>query len=153
TRAIPDHVLNARTAVSVAEGMPRLLLYVAGMLAALAVSAVCETLKGWNVAFLSGNIAKDIRGHVYRALEHLQLTFYDKKQIGAITSRVTQDTDRIWGFLVDGVPYLVTAVLMLAGTAVFGFWMNAKLTLAVLAPVPVVGLAAAFFWRPMSVMF
>ncbi len=38
------------------------------VLGALAFSALCEAIKGWNVAFLSGNIAKDLRGHVYRAL-------------------------------------------------------------------------------------
>lgn len=153
TRQITDHVLNSRTPVSVAEGMPRLLLYVSGMLLALAVSSVCEAIKGWNIAFLSGNIAKDIRAHVYRALEHLQLTFYDKKQIGSITSRVTQDTDRIWGFLVDGVPYLVTATLMLVGTAIVGLALNWRLTLAILAPAPIVGIAAVFFWKPMSALF
>jgi hypothetical protein len=39
--------------------------------------------------------------------------------VGAITSRVTQDTDRVWGFLVEGVPYLVTNSLLLIGISVF----------------------------------
>jgi ATP-binding cassette subfamily B protein len=153
TRQITDHVLNSKTVQTVESGMPLLVLYVFGMFLSLALSGACEMVKGWNVAFLSGNIAKDIRAHVYRSLEHLQLTFYDKKQIGSITSRVTHDTDRIWGFLVEGVPYLVTALLMLSATALFGLWMNWKLTLAILAPVPVVGLTATFFWKPMSTLF
>lgn len=153
TKQITDRVLNAQRPITVREGMSLLLLYVGGMLAAVAISSVCEMFKGWNVAFLSANVAKDIRSHVYRCLERLQLTFYDKKQIGAITSRVTQDTDRIWGFLVEGIPYLLQAVLMLGGTIVFGLLMNWKLTLAILAPVPVVGIAALFFWKPMSTLF
>jgi ATP-binding cassette subfamily B protein len=153
TRQIADQVLNAKQPVASEQGMFLLLFYVGGMLGALALSALFEVVKGWNVAFLSGNIAKDLRAHVYSALERLQLTFYDKKQIGAITSRVTQDTDRIWGFLVDGVPYLVTATLMLVGTAAVGLMMNWKLALAILAPVPIVGTAAVFFWKPMSILF
>jgi ATP-binding cassette subfamily B protein len=153
TRLIADQLLNKREMPTVAEALPRLFTYVGAMLFALAVSAVCDTIKGWNVAALSGNIARDLRGHVYQALERLQLTFYDKKQVGAIVSRVTQDTDRVWNFLVEGVPYLVAATLMVAGTALFGLTMNAKLTLAILAPVPVVGTVAVFFWRPMSAMF
>lgn len=153
TRFVADRVLDSRRPVTPAEGLPLLLLAVGGMLASLAGSAACEIVKGWNVAFLSANIAKDLRAHVYRCLEHLQLTFYDRKQIGAITSRVTQDTDRIWGFLVEGVPYLVTALLMVLGTAVVGFTMNWRLALAILAPVPLIGLAAIFCWRPMSVLF
>lgn len=152
-RQITDGILNTREPVGLSNGMPRLFLCVGGMFGALVVSALCETVKGWNVAMLSGNIAKDLRGHVYQALERLQLTFYDKKQVGAIVSRVTQDTDRVWNFLVEGVPYLVAASLMVVGTALFGLTMNARLTLAILAPVPLVGTLAVFFWRPMSAMF
>jgi ATP-binding cassette subfamily B protein len=153
TRQITDHILNAKVKLDVAHGFPALLLCVAGMLAAITFAAMCETVKGWNAAFLSGNIAKDIRNHVYHSLQRLQLTFYDKKTIGQITSRVTQDTDRIWGFLVEGVPYLITATLMLVGTSVMGLLAVPKLTLAVLAPVPLVGLLALGFWKPMSTLF
>ncbi len=153
TRTITDQVINPKRALSLEQGYPLLLLCVGAMLVSLAASALFESIKGWNIAYLSGNIAKDLRAHVYQALEHLQLTFYDKRQIGAIHSRVTHDTDRVWGFLVEGVPYLVTACLMVLGTAVYGFTMNWKLTLAILFPVPVVAVAAAFFWKPMSTLF
>lgn len=153
TREITDRVLSPQQGLDMATGMPVLLGFVGLMFAAMAASALCEAVKGWNVAFLSGNIAKDLRAHVYQSLERLQLTFFDKKQIGSITSRVTQDTDRIWGFLVDGVPYFVSASLMVVGVAAYGTWMNWRLTLAILAPVPLVALAGIFFWRPMSRLF
>lgn len=153
TRQITDQVLNPQQELSPAEGTPLILLYVAGMLASLAASALFEMVKGWHVAYLSGHVARDIRAHVYGSLERLQLSFFDRKQIGAITSRVTHDTDRIWGFLVEGVPYLVTALLMVLGTACIGAFMSLRLTLAILAPVPLIGLAAIFFWKPMSTLF
>jgi ATP-binding cassette subfamily B protein len=130
-----------------------LLLYVGGILVSLAISSLCESIKGWNVAFLSGNIAKDLRADIYRALEYLQLSFFDKKQIGQITSRVTQDTDRVWGFLVEGVPYLLTAFLMLTGTTIFGLLRFPLLTLAILAPVPIIAFGGVFMWKPMSILF
>jgi len=87
---------------------------------------------------LAASIAADLRAKLYRAIEYLQLTFFDKKQVGAITSRVTQDTDRVWGFLVDGVPYFVSNGLLLAGIMVFLFRINWQLTLYILAPIPIV---------------
>lgn len=150
---LTDHVLNPKTHLSVERGMPTVLLYVFLMLLSLAASAGFQMIKGCHVAYLSGNIARDLRDHIYRSLEHLQLVFYDKKQIGAITSRVTQDTDRVWGFLVEGVPYLVSATLMLLGTALFGLLTNWKLTLAILSPVPLVAVSGVFFWKPMSTLF
>ena len=101
-------------------------------------------------AFLSGHIAADLRASVYRAIELLQVSYFDKKQVGAITSRVTQDTDRVWGFLVDGLPYLVSNTLLLLGVGTLLFLTNWKLALAVLAPMPLVLLLSGVFWKPIS---
>lgn len=101
-------------------------------------------------AFLSGNIAADLRSSVYRAIEHLQVSYFDKKQVGAITSRVTQDTDRVWGFLVDGLPYLVSNTLLLIGVGTLLFYTNWKLALCILAPMPLVLILSGVFWKPIS---
>ena len=153
TRDITDGVLAPAHQVAFALAWPRLLWYVLGLLGANILAALCQWGKGYNVAYLSGNIAKDLRADTYRALEHLQLSFFDKKQVGAITSRVTQDTDRVWGFLVDGVPYLLTGTVTLVGALAFGLLLSWKLSLAILIPVPIVALGGARLWKPMSVLF
>jgi len=73
--------------------------------------------------------------------------------VGAIASRVTQDTDRVWGFLVDGLPFAVSNGLLIAGIVVFLFLTNATLALCVLAPLPVVVVISAIWWKPISQMF
>ena len=153
SKQIIDRVFDAKLAAPVAQRSSLLLLYVGGIVLSLLASSVIDVLKGWNVAYLGGNIAKDLRASIYRALEFLQLGFYDKKQIGAITSRVTQDTDRVWGFLVEGLPYMATAILTLSGTAIFGFIVAPKLTAAILVPVPIVAIGGVVMWKPMSVLF
>jgi len=105
------------------------------------------------VASLSGHIAADIRSTVYRAIEFLQLTFFDKKQVGAISSRVTSDTDRVWGFLVEGVPYFLLNGLMFVGVGAFLFWTNPLLASAILAPIPIIVGIGVRFWKPMAQMF
>ena len=122
-------------------------------LATLAVNSAVQIMNGRLIAFLAGSIAADLRSSLYRAIEFLQLSYFDKKQVGAITSRVTQDTDRVWGFLVDGLPYLVTNVLLLIGLAGFMLTINVKLTLFILAPLPVVFLLSGIFWKPVSQMY
>ncbi|MCW3100452.1 MAG: Lipid export ATP-binding/permease protein MsbA, partial [Chthonomonadaceae bacterium] len=122
-------------------------------LVTLAINSAVQIMNGRLIAFLAGSIAADLRSSLYRAIEFLQLSYFDKKQIGAITSRVTQDTDRVWGFLVDGLPYLVTNVLLLIGLAIFMLTINVKLTLYILAPLPVVFLLSGLFWKPVSQMY
>lgn len=119
----------------------------------LVLAAVLLVWHGRIVAFLAGSITADLRSAVYRAIEFLQLTFFDKKQVGAITSRVTNDTDRVWGFLVDGLPYLATNGLLVLGIIIFLFTVDAVLALAILAPIPLVGMVSMWYWRPMSQMF
>jgi ATP-binding cassette subfamily B protein len=126
---------------------------VALWLVVLIANSIIQVLSGQLIAFLAGYIAADLRAAVYRAIEFLQLTFFDKKQVGAISSRVTSDTDRVWGFLVEGVPYLLLNGLTLIGVVGFLFWTNWILAASILAPVPVVILIGAIFWKPMSQMF
>ncbi len=116
-------------------------------------SSIMQIINGRNIAYLGGHIAADLRAAVYRAIEFLQLTFFDKKQVGAIASRVTSDTDRVWGFLVEGVPFLLTNGILLVGIGVLLFVTNPLLATLVLLPVPVLLGIGAFFWKPMSQMF
>ena len=122
-------------------------------LATLVVRTGADIKSGWLISYLAGHIAADLRAGLYRAIEFLQLTYFDKKQVGAIASRVTQDTDRVWGFLVEGVPFFLTNALQLVGVAVFLFNTNWKLTLCILAPIPVVVAISGIFWKPVSQLY
>ncbi|MCE9558238.1 MAG: ABC transporter ATP-binding protein/permease [Armatimonadetes bacterium] len=104
-------------------------------------------------AWLSGNVAADLRSTVYRAIEFLQLTFFDKKQVGAIASRVTSDTDRVWGFLVEGVPYFLLNGLTLIGVVGVLIFINPLMAAVILAPVPIVTFIGVAFWKGQSQLF
>jgi ATP-binding cassette, subfamily B, bacterial len=125
----------------------------AAWLGVLAANMVAQILVGRLVSYLAASIAADLRSRLYRAIEFLQLTFFDKKQVGAITSRVTQDTDRVWGFLVDGVPYLVSNALLLVGIMFFLFRIHPGLTLCILSPIPVIVAISGMAWKPVSNLY
>ena len=145
--ALIDGVLTRHRDVSL------LWILMAVWLGTLAGNVGIQIASGKLVAFLAGRVASDLRASLYRAIEFLQISYFEKKQVGAITSRVTQDTDRVWGFLVEGVPYLVTNVLLLFGILGFLFYINWLLTLCIMAPIPIVLLISALFWKSMSQMF
>lgn len=152
-RGITDGVLTHQPKLSVAVGAPKLVFYIGTMVAAMLLGTFLQFVKSFNGASLAANIAKDLRGQTYAALEKLQLGFFDKKQIGQIISRVTQDTERIWGFLADGVPYLLVGSLTLVAGLVSGILLSWKLALAILVPVPFVALVASLVWKPMAARY
>ena len=119
------------------------------LVCAVGLQIVSARLTTW----LAGHIATDLRAHVYHAVERLQLGFFDKKQVGQITSRITQDTDRVWGFLAEGLPFLVTNALLVVGVLGLLFCLNWKLALAVMSPIPLVVFVGAFFWKRMETLF
>jgi ABC-type multidrug transport system fused ATPase/permease subunit len=111
------------------------------------MNSCLQIVSGRLTVFLASNIAADIRASVYRAIEFLKLTYFERKQVGAITSRVTQDTDRVWGFLVEGLPSSCPNFLLLTGIIVFLFIVNWKLALCVMLPIPIVIAVSGFSWQ------
>lgn len=142
-----DGVLNSH------RNLPHLYVLMGVWLGVIVSVVLLQIANGRLIAYLAGSIAGDLRAQLYRAIEYLQVSYFDKKQVGAIASRVTQDTDRVWGFLVDGLPYLVTNTLMVVGITAFLITVNLRLTLAIISPVPVVLLIGMVFWKPMSTLF
>lgn len=136
-----------------ARNLPLLSQLIGIWVAVLCIAAWVNVARDRLVAFLAGHIAADLRAAVYRAIEFLQLAYFDKKQVGAIASRVTSDTDRVWGFLVEGVPYFLLNGLMLFGVAGFLFVSHPLLAAAILAPIPIIVGIGVKFWKPMAQMF
>jgi ATP-binding cassette subfamily B protein len=142
-----DRVLEPREDLML---LPQLIgLWVLALLFAVVVQIVSAQL----TTYLAGHIATDLRAGVYRAVEFLQLQFFDKKQVGQITSRITQDTDRVWGFLAEGLPFLLSNALLVIGVMGLLLWTNWKLALAVMSPIPIVVFIGIFYWNQMTTLF
>lgn len=119
----------------------------------LICGATLQVVNGRIMTYLGTHISADLRAATYRAIEFLGLTYFDRKPVGAIASRVTQDTDRIWGFLVDGLPFLVINSLMLIGVLIFLFSTNWILACCIVMPFPLVAAISIKVWKPISNMF
>ncbi|HZT41342.1 MAG TPA: ABC transporter ATP-binding protein [Chthonomonadaceae bacterium] len=145
--SLVDGVLTAHRHIGLLFGLMGL------WLATLVVRTGADVKSGWLISYLAGHIAADLRAGLYRAIEFLPLTFFDKKQVGAIASRVNQDTDRVWAFLVEGIPFFLTNALQLVGVSVFLFRTSWQLTLCILAPIPVVVAISGIFWKPVSQLY
>lgn len=121
--------------------------------AVVALAAGMQIMNGRMMTWLGSNIARDLRVVTYRAIEFLQLEYFDKKAVGAIASRVTQDTDRVWFFLSEGMPYFIVNGLMIVTVGIVLFMTNWLLALAILIPIPMVVLISVSLWKPISNLF
>lgn len=110
---------------------------------------IIQMARGRNVAFLSRNVAVDIRERLFRKLQQLSLSFYDKRNVGSIMSRMTNDTGALYDVLVDGIPITVNNIALLIGIPTAMMIMNWKIAIWVIVPIPFVLYAVNRFRKNM----
>ena len=86
---------------------------------------------GWGVV-------ADLRKFLYDHLQRLSLRFYEDKQTGQLMSRVINDTDLFEALIAHAVPDVAVNLLTLISVSVVLFFLNWRLALLCLAPIPLV---------------
>lgn len=81
---------------------------------------------------------------VFTALQTMSLSYFSKNPTGRLVHHVNNDAAKVRQFFIDGVPNLVINSLNFIGLTVLLFGMNAKLTLIVFIPVPIIVLIFRF---------
>lgn len=155
TRHIVDGVLVPKegNTDSMSERLTLLGLLVLAMVGIRVLNWGLEWTHGWTVSWLGARMTADIRNRLYQQLELLSLQFYDRRQVGAVMSRVTRDAGRLQEFLVEGLPYLIINALMLIGILGILFRMHWLLALLILVPVPFMMGWGVIFWKRMRLYF
>ncbi|MFI5387760.1 MAG: ABC transporter ATP-binding protein [Fimbriimonadales bacterium] len=113
------------------------------------VSGTVQIARGRNVAFLSAKITVAIRQSLFNKLQLLSLSFYDRRNVGSIMSRMTNDTSSLYDVLVDGIPVILNQGALLIFIPAAMLLMNWQVAVWVLIPVPVVMFCVYKFRRRM----
>ncbi len=148
TRPLMDEVLVPKHGSRSMESRMWILGWlVLGLLAARILGEATTILRGRVLAWLGSRISHDLRFQLFRHLQVLSLRFFDKRQTGAIMTRVMHDTQSLQGALLDVIPYFVIHILTFVGICVVLFAMNWRLALLVLIPAPIVAVLSRVFWK------
>ena len=95
----------------------------------------------------------DLRVDLFRHVERLPMSFFDRTPAGRLVSRMTTDIDAINEMFSAGSLTLFMDVLTLGGIISIMFWFNARLALWSLCAVPPLLLIINFFRVRMRVVF
>ena len=125
-------------ALSVAVGM---------LLAIMVTSTIFSIFQQRLGAWLTFRIAANIRAHVYQHLHNLSIRFFDKRTTGTVISHVTEDSERLQDFMLEGLSFLSVQLFMFFGIGGMLFLMNWKLACFILIPIPIIVLGAGWFWK------
>ncbi|MCE5198812.1 MAG: ABC transporter ATP-binding protein [Armatimonadota bacterium] len=119
------------------------LIYLAVWIISWAVAIYQGRLSAW----LGSRLTLDIRVQLYQTLQRLSLNYFDKRQIGSIMSRITQDTGALNNFMNQTLQFYVVSTLCILGSCAMMFAMSWKLALWVVAPSPIVAFLSILFFK------
>lgn len=98
-------------------------------------------------AWLTFRIASNIRAHVYEHLHNLSIRFFDKRTTGTVISHITEDSERLQNFLLEGLSFLSVQMFLFFGIGSMLFLMNWKLACFILIPIPIIVFGGGWFYR------
>ena len=101
-------------------------------------------------SWLGFRAAEDIRAHLYHVLQFTPLRFYDKRKVGSLISRMTNDADLLEEYMTFDLPFILSNALLLLGILGMLLYKSWILTIYVLLPVPPIILGGALIWNRME---
>ena len=109
------------------------------------LQALFSSVQSYLLSYIGEHIVFDLRTSLYAQLQKLSLSFYSSRRVGDIVSRLSSDVTQMRTMLTGSLTGFLSQILTLIGSIVIVLTMNARLTLFILALIPVLIVVAAVF--------
>ncbi len=108
-----------------------------------------ETFVQFGVSYLSNRLGQlvilDIRNTLFEKLSRFKLKYYDNTPVGTLVTRVISDIETIASVFSEGFLQIMGDLLKIFAAVGFMLWIDWRLTLVTLIPVPFLVLATNMF--------
>ncbi len=125
----------------------KLLTYALLLLAVAAFKGIFQFLTRWVVIGISREIEFDLRNDLFRHLEGLSYSYYQRTRTGDIMARATNDLNAVRMLLGPAIMYSANTIVFTAGALAFMLSISPKLTLYAFLPLPVVSIVVQYFGK------
>jgi ATP-binding cassette, subfamily B, multidrug efflux pump len=125
----------------------KLLTYALLVLAIALIKGTFQFLTRWVVIGISRDIEFDLRNDLFKHLERLSYSYYQRNRTGDIMARATNDLNAVRMLLGPAIMYSANTIVFTAGALVFMLAISPKLTLFAFLPLPVASIVIQYFGR------
>lgn len=134
---------------SLNQGVTRekLVTYSLLLVAVAAVKGIFQFLTRWIVIGISRDIEFDLRNDLFKHLEKLSYSYYQRTRTGDIMARATNDLNAVRMLLGPAIMYSANTLVFTVGALIFMFSISPKLTLLAFTPLPVASIIVQYFGR------
>ncbi len=99
----------------------------------------------WLINLMGQKIMYDLRMQIFRHLQKLDVSFFDKNPVGRLMTRTTTDVDALNELFTSGVISVFEDICTLSGIIIFLFLLNFKLALTIFLILPLLVLVTLLF--------
>jgi ATP-binding cassette subfamily B protein len=147
-RSLVDHVLAVDPPKNLRE---HLLFYLGTIVAGLLLVRVAATLvaiwKSIVASRVGTSMTANLRNELVEKLNALPMAFHDRNQVGKLMSHVAYDTEALHTLVFHLTSGFLLQSFQLLGIGVMLFFLNAKLALITMLPMPLIVVGSWYFTR------
>ena len=150
-RVFPPAVQAGSEAAKIAaqNGDSRVILaeLIGAIVLAAFLTGIAAIIRGRVAAYLGASVLHDVRSQLYSHLQRLSVSYYDKREVGAVMSRVQNDVGALQNFLLDTAENTIISSLTILCVVTILFFNSPFLAFLVLVPVPFVIFGTNRYWK------
>jgi len=131
----------------------KLLTYSLELMGVAAIKGVFQFLTRWIVIGISREIEFDLRNDLFRHLESLSYSYYQRTRTGDIMARATNDLNAVRMLLGPAIMYSANTIVFTAGALAFMLSISPRLTFYAFLPLPLVSITVQYFGKQIHERF
>jgi ATP-binding cassette subfamily B protein len=125
----------------------------AGYMLVLLFTFVMRYAHNYIINSIGQTVMMDMRVHIFRHIQRMSLSFFDRNPVGRLLTRITNDVDALNEFLTQGLVQILADMVTLIGIVTIMFFLNWRLALVSLATLPVLLVVVAVYQRFMRATY
>jgi ATP-binding cassette subfamily B multidrug efflux pump len=143
----PQVIRRAIDSMQAEASLRKLAIYALLLVAIAATKGIFQFLTRWVVIGVSRDIEFDLRNDLFRHLETLSYSYYQKTRTGDIMARATNDLNAVRMLLGPAIMYSANTIVFTVGALAFMIAISPRLTLWAFLPLPVVSIVVQYFGK------
>ncbi|MGH9504769.1 MAG: ABC transporter ATP-binding protein [Terriglobales bacterium] len=131
----------------------KLLIYSLQLLGVAGIKGIFQFLTRWIVIGISREVEFDLRNDLFRHLESLSYSYYQRTRTGDIMARATNDLNAVRMLLGPAIMYSANTIVFTAGALAFMLSISPRLTMYAFLPLPLVSITVQYFGKQIHERF
>ena len=123
------------------------------LLAIQTLRLILIVVQSYNIQAIGQKVMLDMRMELFRHVQSLPVSFFDKNPVGRIVTRLTNDIAAIGELFSAGVIVVIGDICIIIGIFVAMFMLNVKLAFITLGVFPIIVIIAVLFGNRMKNSF